>query len=223
MQIKFLPDFQSLRKNLLLGLKDLLQNKKIQKFTRQDTHQKQKFQEKINLISDAELFASEQKFVSGMDVRENFIKFAKWLTLGVSVLFTLLLFYNFYLDLKLADNKADLDIIYAEALKYENERQMALQIDDKVSFYKNIVSKRQTMGEKVEVVLSNMEPDMELVSLSADVEEFSVAIKGSRVLSFSILFDKYLKSGNITNLTITSAEYLASDDYFLVDIKGAYK
>jgi len=227
MQIKFLPDFQKLQRNLLLGIKELLQKRRHEQLSKETVETAIKVDEATrsaaNLSSHINLFEEDETFTSGQNVRENFIVFSKGVIVFVSALFALILFYNFYLDLRLADNKADLDILFAEASQYEEERLLALQIDKKVSSYKNIVDNRKLFGNKTEVVLSSLAPGMEVLDFRIDEAQFVIVVKGTEVLSFSKLINRYLDSGLLAQIVLISADLSPSENSFTVELRGDFK
>ena len=228
---KFLPSFQK-KKN---DRKQKLQNQKNPQSPQKSQEQlnpqnprspqqekkKNEKEEKLapgfNLISQFQDFYIVPKYV------EKLISLIRKFIVIVSVVFGILLIFNFVISYVIQFQKDWQEELVREIDSYAGVEEKAKRISDKTFLYKKFSNDRKLLSEKLNYVLDNIGPDVILEDVQMDHLGFALSLSGKSALDFTNLIVRYLEGNMLSEIVIVSANFDKSENDFNVKIDGVFK
>ena len=228
---KFLPSFQK-KKN---DRKQKLQNQKNPQSPQKSQEQlnpqnprspqqekkKNEKEEKLapgfNLISQFQDFYIVPKYV------EKLIFLIRKFIIIVSVVFGILLIFNFVVSYVIQFQKNWQEELVQEIDSYAGIEEKAKRISDKTFLYKKFSNDRELLSEKLNYVLDNIGPDVILEDVQMDHLGFALSLSGKSALDFTNLIVRYLEGNMLSEIVIVSANFDKSENDFNVKIDGVFK
>lgn len=137
-------------------------------------------------------------------------------------MFILLLVTNWVLNLKLASQRILLNQMADRLDEYSIVKKQAIDIDKKTAFYTGALSRRAILGDKAEVIFSNLGESIILRSATITNERFGLDFVVTSPLDFAKLVDRYLQTGVVSHVTLKSADFITGTGTYLVVIEGGY-
>ena len=110
-----------------------------------------------------------------------------------------------------------------EIESYSDIEEKAKRISDKTITYKKFLSSRFLISDKVDYVLDNIGPEIELSNLDINQQGFSISISGKDAIDFTNLIVRYLEDGLVSEIVINSASLDKSDNVYKVMLRGNFK
>lgn len=107
--------------------------------------------------------------------------------------------------------------------KYGDVEERARTVDAKTVAYKKFSNEREKIYPKVEFIMDNIEPGIEVTNLNVSPSSFSISFSGRSALDFTNLIVKYLDSGFISDVIIRSASLDKTENVFKVVLDGNFK
>ena len=228
---KFLPSFQK-KKN---DRKQKLQNQK-------NPQSPQKSQEQLNLQSprspqqEKKKNEKEEKLAPGFNLISQFqdfyivpkyveklISLIRKFIVIVSVVFGILLIFNFVVSYVIQFQKNWQEELVREIDSYAGVEEKAKRISDKTFLYKKFSNDRKLLSEKLNYVLDNIGPDVILEDVQMDHIGFALSLSGKSALDFTNLIVRYLEGNMLSEIVIVSANFDKSENDFNVRIDGVFK
>lgn len=228
---KFLPSFQK-KKN---DRKQKLQNQK-------NPQSPQKSQEQLNLQSprspqqEKKKNEKEEKLAPGFNLISQFqdfyivpkyveklISLIRKFIVIVSVVFGILLIFNFVVSYVIQFQKNWQEELVREIDSYAGVEEKAKRISDKTFLYKKFSNDRKLLSEKLNYVLDNIGPDVILEDVQMDHIGFALSLSGKSALDFTNLIVRYLEGDMLSEIVIVSANFDKSENDFNVKIDGVFK
>ena len=228
---KFLPSFQK-KKN---DRKQKLQNQK-------NPQSPQKSQEQLNLQSprspqqEKKKNEKEEKLAPGFNLISQFqdfyivpkyveklISLIRKFIVIVSVVFGILLIFNFVVSYVIQFQKNWQEELVQEIDSYAGVEEKAKRISDKTFLYKKFSNDRKLLSEKLNYVLDNIGPDVILEDVQMDHIGFALSLSGKSALDFTNLIVRYLEGNMLSEIVIVSANFDKSENDFNVRIDGVFK
>jgi len=228
---KFLPSFQK-KKN---DRKQKLQNQKNPQSPQKSQEQlnpqnprspqqekkKNEKEEKLapgfNLISQFQDFYIVPKYV------EKLIFLIRKFIIIVSVVFGILLIFNFVVSYVIQFQKNWQEELVQEIDSYAGIEEKAKRISDKTFLYKKFSNDRELLSEKLNYVLDNIGPDVILEDVQMDHLGFALSLSGKSALDFTNLIVRYLEGNMLSEIVIVSANFDKSENDFNVRIDGVFR
>ena len=106
---------------------------------------------------------------------------------------------------------------------YSDIEEKAKRISDKTVTYKKFLSSRFLISDKVDYVLDNIGPEIELSNLDINQQGFSISISGKDAIDFTNLIVRYLEDGLVSEIVINSASLDKSENIYKVMLRGNFK
>ena len=228
---KFLPSFQK-KKN---DRKQKLQNQKNpqspQKSQEQlnlqnpKSHQreKKKNEKEENLTPGFNLISQFQDFYVVPKYAEKLISLIRKFIVIVSVVFGILLIFNFVISYVIQFQKDWQEELVQEIDSYAGVEEKAKRISDKTFLYKKFSNDRKLLSEKLNYVLDNIGSDVILEDVQMDHLGFALSLSGKSALDFTNLIVRYLEGNMLSEIVIVSANFDKSENDFNVKIDGVFK
>jgi len=110
-----------------------------------------------------------------------------------------------------------------EIESYSDIEEKAKRISDKTITYKKFLSSRFLISDKVDYVLDNIGPEIELSNLDINQQGFSISISGKDAIDFTNLIVRYLEDGLVSEIVINSASLDKSENIYQVMLRGNFK
>ncbi|HNU76274.1 MAG TPA: hypothetical protein PKL88_00985 [bacterium] len=110
-----------------------------------------------------------------------------------------------------------------EIESYSDIEEKAKRISDKTITYKKFLSSRFLISDKVDYVLDNIGPEIELSNLDINQQGFSISISGKDAIDFTNLIVRYLEDGLVSEIVINSASLDKSGNIYKVMLRGNFK
>ncbi len=110
-----------------------------------------------------------------------------------------------------------------EIESYSDIEEKAKRISDKTITYKKFLSSRFLISDKVDYVLDNIGPEIELSNLDINQQGFSISISGKDAIDFTNLIVRYLEDGLVSEIVINSASLDKSENIYKVMLRGNFK
>ena len=110
-----------------------------------------------------------------------------------------------------------------EIESYSDIEEKAKRISDKTIAYKKFLSSRFLISDKVDYVLDNIGPEIELSNLDINQQGFSISISGKDAIDFTNLIVRYLEDGLVSEIVINSASLDKSGNIYKVMLRGNFK
>ena len=228
---KFLPSFQKKkndRKQKLQNQKNPqspqksqeqlnLQNPRSPQQEKKKNEKEEKLAPGFNLISQFQDFYIVPKYV------EKLISLIRKFIVIVSVVFGILLIFNFVVSYVIQFQKNWQEELVQEIDSYAGVEEKAKRISDKTFLYKKFSNDRKLLSEKLNYVLDNIGPDVILEDVQMDHLGFALSLSGKSALDFTNLIVRYLEGNMLSEIVIVSANFDKSENDFNVRIDGVFK
>jgi len=179
--------------------------------------------ESVSLDSNFDLISKSQKLYITPKFASEFILIIRKFIVGISVLFGVLLILNFTLSFMIQYQKGWQSKLVEEIESYSDIEEKAKRISDKTITYKKFLSSRFLISDKVDYVLDNIGPEIELSNLDINQQGFSISISGKDAIDFTNLIVRYLEDGLVSEIVINSASLDKSDNVYKVMLRGNFK
>ncbi len=140
----------------------------------------------------------------------------------IAVSFLILMIVNWAVDLKLQSQKILLNHLADQVGNYSLVRSQAIDLDKKIKFYAQTLSMRSVLGEKSQVIFSNLNDSIDVKTATIKQENFVLEFEVESPLIFAQLAYRYLKDPLIASITLRTAELNPSTKMFNVVIEGTY-
>jgi hypothetical protein len=98
-----------------------------------------------------------------------------------------------------------------------------INLNRKISFYKNSISSRKLLSDKTAFILDGLDPGFTLNSSEVANDKFSISLTGKNVFLFTQLIMRYLQNGPVSEISINSANYNPAKQEFMVELSGVFK
>jgi len=228
---KFLPSFQK-KKN---DRKQKLQNQKNPQSPQKSQEQlnlqnpkspqreKKKNEKEENLTPGFNLISQFQDFYVVPKYAEKLISLIRKFIVIVSVVFGILLIFNFVISYVIQFQKDWQEELVQEIDSYAGVEEKAKRISDKTFLYKKFSNDRKLLSEKLNYVLDNIGPDVILEDVQMDHLGFALSLSGKSALDFTNLIVRYLEGNILSEIVIVSANFDKSENDFNVRIDGVFK
>ena len=228
---KFLPSFQK-KKN---DRKQKLQNQKNPQSPQKSQEQlnlqnprspqreKKKNEKEENLTPGFNLISQFQDFYVVPKYAEKLISLIRKFIVIVSVVFGILLIFNFVISYVIQFQKDWQEELVQEIDSYAGVEEKAKRISDKTFLYKKFSNDRKLLSEKLNYVLDNIGPDVILEDVQMDHLGFALSLSGKSALDFTNLIVRYLEGNMLSEIVIVSANFDKSENDFNVRIDGVFK
>ena len=200
--------------------------KKIRSNLNQENQQRNLSNDKkegVSLDSNFNLISKSQKLYITPKFASEFILIIRKFIVGISVLFGVLLILNFTLSFMIQYQKGWQSKLVEEIESYSDIEEKAKRISDKTITYKKFLSSRFLISDKVDYVLDNIGPEIELSNLDINQQGFSISISGKDAIDFTNLIVRYLEDGLVSEIVINSASLDKSDNVYKVMLRGNFK
>jgi len=179
--------------------------------------------ESVSLDSNFDLISKSQKLYITPKFASEFILIIRKFIVGISVLFGVLLILNFTLSFMIQYQKGWQSKLVEEIESYSDIEEKAKRISDKTITYKKFLSSRFLISDKVDYVLDNIGPEIELSNLDINQQGFSISISGKDAIDFTNLIVRYLEDGLVSEIVINSASLDKSGNIYKVMLRGNFK
>lgn len=179
--------------------------------------------ESVSLDSNFDLISKSQKLYITPKFASEFILIIRKFIVGISVLFGVLLILNFTLSFMIQYQKGWQSKLVEEIESYSDIEEKAKRISDKTITYKKFLSSRFLISDKVDYVLDNIGPEIELSNLDINQQGFSISISGKDAIDFTNLIVRYLEDGLVSEIVINSASLDKSENIYKVMLRGNFK
>lgn len=179
--------------------------------------------ESVSLDSNFDLISKSQKLYITPKFASEFILIIRKFIVGISVLFGVLLILNFTLSFMIQYKKGWQSKLVEEIESYSDIEEKAKRISDKTITYKKFLSSRFLISDKVDYVLDNIGPEIELSNLDINQQGFSISISGKDAIDFTNLIVRYLEDGLVSEIVINSASLDKSGNIYKVMLRGNFK
>ena len=228
---KFLPSFQK-KKN---DRKQKLQNQKNPQNPQKSQEQlnlqnpkspqreKKKNEKEENLTPGFNLISQFQDFYVVPKYAEKLISLIRKFIVIVSVVFGILLIFNFVISYVIQFQKDWQEELVREIDSYAGVEEKAKRISDKTFLYKKFSNDRKLLSEKLNYVLDNIGSDVILEDVQMDHLGFALSLSGKSALDFTNLIVRYLEGNMLSEIVIVSANFDKSENDFNVRIDGVFK
>lgn len=228
---KFLPSFQK-KKN---DRKQKLQNQKNPQSPQKSQEQlnlqnpkspqreKKKNEKEENLTPGFNLISQFQDFYVVPKYAEKLISLIRKFIVIVSVVFGILLIFNFVISYVIQFQKDWQEELVQEIDSYAGVEEKAKRISDKTFLYKKFSNDRKLLSEKLNYVLDNIGSDVILEDVQMDHLGFALSLSGKSALDFTNLIVRYLEGNMLSEIVIVSANFDKSENDFNVKIDGVFK
>jgi hypothetical protein len=228
---KFLPSFQK-KKN---DRKQKLQNQKNPQSPQKSQEQlnlqnpkspqreKKKNEKEENLTPGFNLISQFQDFYVVPKYAEKLISLIRKFIVIVSVVFGILLIFNFVISYVIQFQKDWQEELVREIDSYAGVEEKAKRISDKTFLYKKFSNDRKLLSEKLNYVLDNIGPDVILEDVQMDHLGFALSLSGKSALDFTNLIVRYLEGNMLSEIVIVSANFDKSENDFNVRIDGVFR
>ena len=228
---KFLPSFQK-KKN---DRKQKLQNQKNPQSPQKSQEQlnpqnprspqqeKKKNEKEENLAPGFNLISQFQNFYVVPKYAEKIISLIRKFIVIVSVVFGVLLIFNFVVSYVIQFQKSWQEELVREIDSYAGVEEKAKRISDKTFLYKKFSNDRKLLSEKLNYVLDNVGSDVTLEDVQMDHLGFVLSLSGKSALDFTNLIVRYLEGDMLSEIVIVSANFDKSENDFNVKIDGVFK
>ncbi len=228
---KFLPSFQK-KKN---DRKQKLQNQKNPQSPQKSQEQlnlqnpkspqreKKKNEKEENLTPGFNLISQFQDFYVVPKYAEKLISLIRKFIVIVSVVFGILLIFNFVISYVIQFQKDWQEELVQEIDSYAGVEEKAKRISDKTFLYKKFSNDRKLLSEKLNYVLDNIGSDVILEDVQMDHLGFALSLSGKSALDFTNLIVRYLEGNMLSEIVIVSANFDKSENDFNVRIDGVFR
>jgi len=228
---KFLPSFQKKkndRKQKLQNQKNPQNPQKSQEQLnlqnpRSPQREKKKNEKEENLTPGFNLISQFQDFYVVPKYAEKLISLIRKFIVIVSVVFGILLIFNFVISYVIQFQKDWQEELVREIDSYAGVEEKAKRISDKTFLYKKFSNDRKLLSEKLNYVLDNIGPDVILEDVQMDHLGFALSLSGKSALDFTNLIVRYLEGNMLSEIVIVSANFDKSENDFNVKIDGVFK
>ena len=228
---KFLPSFQKKkndRKQKLQNQKNPQNPQKSQEQLnlqnpRSPQREKKKNEKEENLTPGFNLISQFQDFYVVPKYAEKLISLIRKFIVIVSVVFGILLIFNFVISYVIQFQKNWQEELVQEIDSYAGVEEKAKRISDKTFLYKKFSNDRKLLSEKLNYVLDNIGPDVILEDVQMDHLGFALSLSGKSALDFTNLIVRYLEGDMLSEIVIVSANFDKSENDFNVKIDGVFK
>lgn len=228
---KFLPSFQKKkndRKQKLQNQKNPQNPQKSQEQLnlqnpRSPQREKKKNEKEENLTPGFNLISQFQDFYVVPKYAEKLISLIRKFIVIVSVVFGILLIFNFVISYVIQFQKDWQEELVREIDSYAGVEEKAKRISDKTFLYKKFSNDRKLLSEKLNYVLDNIGPDVILEDVQMDHLGFALSLSGKSALDFTNLIVRYLEGNMLSEIVIVSANFDKSENDFNVRIDGVFK
>jgi len=221
MLLKSLPFSQKKEKNQNLNLKESLQSQK----------QNEAFLNLgLNLLSSTDTTNSNNpsilknkkiKFIS--DDSDEVVPFFKKLILCLCILFSVVIILNLLTTQIIKSLKVKQDSLIRQVQSYSEIEKSAKYVDKRVSYYKKILSQRESMSPRLDFILSNTDESIYIKDARYSLSSFSIFAEGPNAYTFTNLISKYLSGGVVSEISIKGARLNTRTGMFEVDMEGRFK
>lgn len=177
----------------------------------------------VSLESDFDLISKSQKLYITPKFASEFILIIRKFIVAVSVAFGVMLILNFTVSFMLQYQKGWQSRLVAEIETYSDIEERAKKISDKTVAYKNFLSNRFLISDKVGFVMDNLGSEIELSSFDVNQQGFSISISGKDAIDFTNLIVRYLESDMVAEIIINSASLDKSENIYKVMLRGNFK
>ena len=228
---KFLPSFQKKkndRKQKLQNQKNPQNPQKSQEQLnlqnpRSPQREKKKNEKEENLTPGFNLISQFQDFYVVPKYAEKLISLIRKFIVIVSVVFGILLIFNFVISYVIQFQKDWQEELVREIDSYAGVEEKAKRISDKTFLYKKFSNDRKLLSEKLNYVLDNIGPDVILEDVQMDHLGFALSLSGKSALDFTNLIVRYLEGNMLSEIVIVSANFDKSENDFNVRIDGVFR
>ena len=228
---KFLPSFQKKkndRKQKLQNQKNPQNPQKSQEQLnlqnpRSPQREKKKNEKEENLTPGFNLISQFQDFYVVPKYAEKLISLIRKFIVIVSVVFGILLIFNFVISYVIQFQKDWQEELVREIDSYAGVEEKAKRISDKTFLYKKFSNDRKLLSEKLNYVLDNIGSDVILEDVQMDHLGFALSLSGKSALDFTNLIVRYLEGNMLSEIVIVSANFDKSENDFNVRIDGVFK
>ena len=228
---KFLPSFQKKkndRKQKLQNQKNPQNPQKSQEQLnlqnpRSPQREKKKNEKEENLTPGFNLISQFQDFYVVPKYAEKLISLIRKFIVIVSVVFGILLIFNFVISYVIQFQKDWQEELVREIDSYAGVEEKAKRISDKTFLYKKFSNDRKLLSEKLNYVLDNIGSDVILEDVQMDHLGFALSLSGKSALDFTNLIVRYLEGNMLSEIVIVSANFDKSENDFNVKIDGVFK
>jgi len=234
---KFLPSFQKKKNDQKQKLQNQknpqspqksqeqlnLQNPGSPRQEKQEAQEKKKNEKEENLAPGFNLISQFQNFYVVPKYAEKIISLIRKFIVIVSVVFGVLLIFNFVVSYVIQFQKSWQEELVREIDSYAGVEEKAKRISDKTFLYKKFSNDRKLLSEKLNYVLDNVGSDVTLEDVQMDHLGFALSLSGKSALDFTNLIVRYLEGDMLSEIVIVSANFDKSENDFNVKIDGVFK
>lgn len=179
--------------------------------------------EDVSLDSNFDLISKSQKLYVAPKFAIELTLIIRKFIVAVSVAFGVLLILNFTVSFMIQYQKGWQNRLVEEIETYSDVEEKAKKISDKTVTYKKFLSSRVLISDKVDYVIDNIGPEIELNNFDLSQEGFSISITGKDAIDFTNLIVRYLESGLVAEIIINSASLDKSENIYKVMLRGNFK
>ena len=119
--------------------------------------------------------------------------------------------------------KVKQDSLIRQVQSYSEIEKSAKYVDKRVSYYKKILSQRESMSPRLDFILSNTDESIYIKDARYSLSSFSIFAEGPNAYTFTNLISKYLSGGVVSEISIKGARLNTRTGMFEVDMEGRFK
>ena len=207
-------------KELLLTLKEKikLNLKKSQKQGPQNQGQNEAFKTLgLNLLSNF------QPVTAPFKRHEDAVSIFRKVIIVLSFILGVLIVLNYLLFLHIGKLKVEQDRLSNNVLSELASEKAAVNIDRKVTYYKEILRLRRLLSPKVSFVYKNVVEGIELDELRITFPSFEITAKTKNIYDFTKLITNYLNGNYISEIVLKKANLNPQIKEYEFTIGGVFK
>jgi hypothetical protein len=95
--------------------------------------------------------------------------------------------------------------------------------DSKIKSYKQSQGEKNKLSEKIDHVTKYLNGPFTVNDLKVQSNSFEISLSGGEIFAFSQLIINYLQSGQVSQVSIKSAELIPFDNVYQVTLVGTFK
>lgn len=171
----------------------------------------------LNLLSNFQPVAPT--FRKHEDAVSNLSKIIVTLSLVLGFLLVL----NYFLFVHITRLKVEQDRLSNNILFKAESEKMAIGVDKKVAYYKELVRLRKLLSPRVSFVYKNITEGVELNKLRITYPNFEITAKAKNIYDFTKLITNYLSGEYVSEIVLKSANLDTQTKEYEFTIGGVFK
>jgi hypothetical protein len=154
------------------------------------------------------------EFSAQEKAHSRFILFFKVFIVGLPAVFVFVLLLNDIQDFRIKAEQNRISDIEAKITDMRDVEKEATWIWNKVNFYKKIKREKFSVGDRTNLIMSNLPNDMSLLEFKTSSNSTSIEAQSANVVSFSTFITRVLSDKTVSEIVLKAADLNTSKDVF---------